>query len=361
MDRISSTSVRVYAVPTDAPEADGTFSWNKTTMVLVELAVGNTQGMGYTYADAATGKVAEHLLREVILSADPFQHPALWAKMQKAVRNLGNRGIAAMAISAIDNALWDLRAKLLNLSLVRLLGAAQESIAVYGSGGFTSYDDRQLQTQLGGWAKQGLFFVKMKVGTHPEDDPRWVQVARKAIGNKIGLFVDANGAYSEKQAIHLAHVFHESNVTWFEEPVSSDNLTGLHLIRSQVPAPMEIAAGEYGYTASYFERMLSAKSVDVLQADATRAQGITGFLAAAALCDAHQVALSAHCAPSIHMHVCCAAPRARHLEFFHDHARIERMFFDGFQEPVNGRMQCDVSRPGLGLTLKEKDVQQFAV
>jgi L-alanine-DL-glutamate epimerase-like enolase superfamily enzyme len=362
VEKISSTAVRVYTIPTDAPEADGTFSWNSTTMVLVELVVGETRGIGYTYADTATAKVAEHLLKEIISSADPFRHPALWTKMQMAVRNLGNRGIAAMAISAIDNALWDLRAKLLNVSLVQLLGAAREGIPVYGSGGFTTYDDRQLQSQLGGWAEQGLFFVKMKIGTHPEDDPRRVQVARHAIGKQVQLFVDANGAYTAKQAIHLAQVFHEeSNVTWFEEPVSSDDLIGLNLIRNHVPVPMEVAAGEYGYTIPYFENMVSARSVDVLQADATRAQGITGFLGAAAVCEAHQMALSAHCAPSIHMHVCCAVPRARHLEFFHDHVRIERMFFDGFCEPREGKMFPDWSRPGLGLELKQKDAEKFRV
>ena len=361
VDSISSTPVRVYTVPTDAPEADGTISWDSTTMVLVELKVGEVRGIGYTYADGATGKVAEHLLKTIVNSADPFHHSALWMKMQQSVRNLGNRGIAAMAISAIDNALWDLRAKLLHISLVQLLGAARESIAVYGSGGFTSYDDRQLQSQLGGWAAQGLPFVKMKVGTHPEDDPRRVQVARSAIGDNVQLFVDANGAYTAKQAIQLAEVFHDSNVTWFEEPVSSDDLYGLRFVRSHVPAPIEVAAGEYGYTMPYFENMLAAQSVDVMQADATRAQGITGFLAAAAVCDAHQIALSAHCAPSIHVHPCCAVPRARHLEFFHDHARIERMFFDGFYEPRDGHMFPDWSRPGFGLELKEKDAAKFLI
>ena len=281
--------------------------------------------------------------------------------MQRSVRNIGNRGIAAMAISAIDIALWDLRARLLHVPLVQLLGAARQSIAAYGSGGFTSYNDRQLQSQLGGWAEQGFPFVKMKVGTHPEDDPRRVRVARGTIGDKVQLFVDANGAYTAKQAIHLAEVFHASNVTWFEEPVSSDDLAGLHFVRSHVPVPIEVAAGDYGYAAPYFENMLAAKSVDVQQADATRAQGITGFLAAAAVCDAHQIALSAHCAPSIHMHACCAVSRARHLEFFHDHARIERMFFDGFCEPRQGHMFPDWSRPGLGLELKEKDAKKFLI
>lgn len=361
VESISNSTVRVYTVPTDAPEADGTIAWDSTTMVLVELVVGDVRGVGYTYADAATAKVAQHLLDTIVVSADPFQHPALWLQMQRSVRNLGNRGIAAMAISAIDVALWDLCAKLMHVPLIQLLGAARESIAAYGSGGFTCYKDRQLQSQLGGWAENGFPFVKMKVGTHPNDDPRRVQLARSAIGDKVQLFVDANGAYTAKQALHLAEVFHSYNVTWFEEPVSSDDLAGLHFVRSHVPPPMEVAAGEYGYTVPYFENMLAAKSVDVQQADATRAQGITGFLAAAAVCDAHQIALSAHCAPSIHMHACCAVPRVRHLEFFHDHARIERMFFDGFCEPRQGHMFPDWSRPGLGLELKEKDAEKFLV
>jgi L-alanine-DL-glutamate epimerase-like enolase superfamily enzyme len=361
VSKISKSSIRVFTVPTDAPEADGTLAWDSTTMVLVELHAGSARGLGYTYADAATAKAAQHLLQHTLHGKDPFDHAAVWMQMQIAVRNLGNRGIAAMAISAIDVALWDLRARLLKLPLVHLLGQAHPSIEAYGSGGFTSYNDGQLTDQLGGWAQQGFHAVKMKVGTHPQDDPRRVHVARKAIGDQPALYVDGNGAYSVKQAIHLAEIFHESGVIWFEEPVSSDDLPGLRRVRDHAPAPMDIAAGEYGYTVPYFERMLAAEAVDVQQADATRAQGITGFLRANALCDAHQLPLSAHCAPSIHVHACCAATRARNLEFFHDHARIERMFFDGFCEPKNGRMSPDLSRPGLGLELKEKDAERFLV
>ena len=279
--------------------------------------------------------------------------------MQRSVRNLGNRGIAAMAISAIDVALWDLRAKLLNVSLVQLLGAARESIAAYGSGGFTSYDDRQLQSQLGGWAKQGFPFVKMKVGTHPEDDPRRVQVARSAIGDNVQLFVDANGAYTAKQAIHLAEIFHDSNVTWFEEPVSSDDLAGLHFVRSHVPPPwkslLASTATPFPTLKICWRRKVSTCSRPMprvpraLQAFWRRPRSATH--------------IKSHCPhialPAFTCIACCAVPRARHLEFFHDHARIERMFFDGFCEPRQGHMFPDWSRPGLGLELKEKDADQF--
>jgi L-alanine-DL-glutamate epimerase-like enolase superfamily enzyme len=359
--KITAAEVRVYRIPTDAPEADGTYSWDQTTMILVELASGSTKGIGYTYGAEAVATVAHTLLEKVVKGKDAWRHAAILSEMRGKVRNDGETGICAMAISAIDNALWDLRARLLGVPLVNLLGRVRECIPVYGSGGFTSYSDAQLTGQLGGWAKDRFKMVKMKVGTDPEDDPRRVRVARQAIGSEVELFVDANGAYAVMQALQLAGQFAEQGVRWFEEPVSADNLTGLREVRQRIPPGMDVAAGEYGYTAWYHKRMLEAEAVTVLQADATRCGGISGFLDAAALCWAANVPLSAHCAPSMHLHVCCAVPRAVHMEFFHDHARIERMFFDGFCEPRHGCMTPDLSRAGHGLTLKEKDAAKFRV
>jgi L-alanine-DL-glutamate epimerase-like enolase superfamily enzyme len=360
--KITATKVQVYTVPTDAPEADGTFAWTSTTMVLVTIDAGDKSGIGYTYADEATGKLVKTLLEKVIDGRPAFDHGAILQSLYHQVRNSGETGIASMAISAIDNALWDLRARLLDTSLVDLLGTVRSGIPVYGSGGFTSYDDERLTEQLGGWAEEGFSMVKMKVGTHPEDDVRRVKVARKAIGEATELFVDANGAYTVTQALAMGQAFADaSNVHWFEEPVSSDNLTGLCQVRARAPLGMDIAAGEYGYTAWYFDRMLRANAVTVLQADATRCGGISGFLNAGALCWATNVPLSSHCGPSMHVHVCCTVPRAIHMEFFHDHVRIERMFFDGFCEPVEGVMSPDRTRPGMGLTLKEKDAKPYLI
>jgi L-alanine-DL-glutamate epimerase-like enolase superfamily enzyme len=233
-------------------------------------------------------------------------------------------------------------------------------VPIYGSGGFTSYSREQLTGQLSRWVEEdGCSWVKMKVGTEPERDPLRVKTARAAVGS-AGLFVDANGAYARKQALDFAERFTEFDVSWFEEPVSSDDLEGLRLMRDRAPAHMEIAAGEYGYEPFYFRRMLEAGAVDVLQADATRCCGITGFLRAAALADAHAIPLSAHTAPALHLHACCAAPRLRHIEWFHDHVRIEHMLFDGAPIPKNGMISPDLSRPGLGLEFKRKDAERFA-
>jgi len=123
---------------------------------------------------------------------------------------------------------------------------------------------------------------------------------------------------------------------------------------------MEIAAGEYGFDEYYFRRMLEAGAVDVLQADATRCEGITGFMIAGVLAESFQIPFSAHTSPSVHLHPCCAQPAFRHIEHFHDHARIEQMFFDGAAMPVDGFLAPDMSRPGIGLELKRKDAQRFA-
>lgn len=278
--------------------------------------------------------------------------------MVGAIRNLGRPGIASMAIAAVDSALWDLKARLLGLPLVRLLGMARASVPVYGSGGFTSYSVDRLQRQLGNWVEQGITRVKMKIGSDPAADLERVQAAREAIGRKSELFVDANGAYDRKQALDLARRFAAVNVSWFEEPVTSDDLEGLRLVRDRAPAGMEIAAGEYGYDLPYFRRMLEAGAVDVLQADASRCAGITGFLSVAALCQAHSLPLSAHTATALHLALGCSATPVRHLEYFHDHVRIEKMLFDGVVEPRGGRIHPDLTRPGLGLELRRADAER---
>jgi L-alanine-DL-glutamate epimerase-like enolase superfamily enzyme len=353
--------VNAYKIPTDLPEADGTIAWNSTTLVCVHVGASGKVGMGYTYADISTARLIHDALAPVIREHDAMAVPAAWIAMVRKIRNLGRPGIASMAIAAVDAALWDLKARLLDLPLVTLLGAVRDSAPVYGSGGFTSYTIDQLQKQLAAWVAEGIPRVKMKIGAHPEQDVDRVRAARKAIGAEAALFVDANGAYDRKHALAFAERFAESKVSWFEEPVSADDLEGLHLLRNRGPSGMEIAAGEYGYDLPYFRCMLEAKAVDVLQADASRCAGITGFLQTAALCTARSLPLSAHCAPSLHAHVCCATLPLRHLEYFHDHARIERMLFDGFRAPVAGAIAPDLSRPGMGLELKEADAHAFAV
>jgi L-alanine-DL-glutamate epimerase-like enolase superfamily enzyme len=358
---VASVEAAAYTIPTDAPESDGTLAWDSTTLVVATATAAGERGIGYTYSGPAAAQVITGTLAGVVEGRDATTPAASWAAMQHAVRNLGRPGLVATAISAVDIALWDLAARLADVPMALAAGAVHDATPIYGSGGFTSYDDDRLAGQLSGWAEAGIPRVKMKVGRDPGHDQHRLDVARDAIGRDVELYVDANGAYTRKQALDFAERFRECGVTWFEEPVSSDDLNGLRLIRDRTPAGMEIAAGEYGYDAPYFRRMLAHGSVDVLQADATRCAGATGFLEAAALCHSFGLPFSAHTAPSLHAHLCCGALGAKNVEYFYDHARIERMFFDGAIQAENGLLRPDLGRPGFGLELKSQDVEKYRV
>jgi L-alanine-DL-glutamate epimerase-like enolase superfamily enzyme len=356
---VEEVAVSAYEVPTGEPESDGTFEWDSTTIVVVEARAGGTTGLGYTYGDAAVGTLIRSKLVDVVSGADALSPPSAWADMQSALRNVGQPGVGAMAVSAVDIALWDLKARLLDVPLADALPRFHSRVPVYGSGGFTSYSLERIASQLEGWAEQGIPRVKIKVGREPAADPARVEAARRAIGTAPELMVDANGAYERKQALWWAERFRDWDVSYLEEPVSSDDLEGLRLIRERGPAGMAIAAGEYGWDLPYFQRMLDARAVDILQADVTRCGGITALIRVDGLCRARSLPFSAHCAPAVSAHACCAMESLKHLEYFHDHVRLEGMLFDGTLAPVDGYLEPDRSRPGLGLELRRSDAKGF--
>jgi L-alanine-DL-glutamate epimerase-like enolase superfamily enzyme len=354
--RVDRVDVGAYTIPTDKPEQDGTLDWDSTTIIVVEVHAGGETGLGWTYGPDAIANLIGSKLRSVVEHRSALDVQGIWAEMNGALRQAGQIGVAAMAISAVDVALWDLKARLLDVPLCSLLGRYHEGVAVYGSGGFTSYSNDELQEQLAGWVEQGIPRVKMKVGRG--GDVARVRAAREAISYEPELFVDANGAYTPREAMAIAQAFGELGVSWFEEPVSSDDLAGLEQVRDRTPAGMEVAAGEYGWDIFYFERMIG--SVDVLQADVTRCAGITGLLRVDALCKARCLPFSGHCAPGIHAHACTAMETVVHLEYFHDHVRIESMLFDGTLEPDGGMLKPDLSRPGLGLEFKRAEAERYS-
>lgn len=358
---IDSVEAAAYTVPTDQPEADGTLEWDSTTIVIASVCSGGQTGIGYTYAHRGTALVIVDALRDALLGGCPFDIPGLWTSMYRSIRNIGRPGMGLMAIAAVDHALWDLKGRLLGRSVIDLFGHARPSVSVYGSGGFTSYSLKCLQQQLSGWVEQGIPQVKMKVGTNPAVDPARVHAARKAIGVNARLMVDANGGYTRKQALALAEEFAGQGVCWFEEPRPSHDLQGLRLIRDRAPAGMDITAGEYGWGDGYFNDMLQAGAVDVVQIDSSRCGGFTGFLRCAAVARSFGIPVSAHCAPHLHAHVCSAIPQLEHVEYFHDHVRIESMFFDGLPVLKDGALHVDRDRPGLGMELKHQDVEGFRV
>ncbi|HLE00460.1 MAG TPA: enolase C-terminal domain-like protein [Bdellovibrionota bacterium] len=360
---ISGFRTSFYEIPTVTHlEADATLSWTKTMFVVVEAESAGKMGLGYAYATRAAAELIHATLAKQVIGAPVFDIPAIRQKLIRVIRDHGRSGIAATAISMIDSALWDLKARILDLPLASVLGQVRSGVPVYGSGGFTSFSLDELERHFEGWIAMGLTRVKMKVGGDPEGgaDLERVRLVRNAIGIGPELFVDADGVYRPKRAMEMAERFSDFGVSWFEEPVSSEDLTGLRALRERAPFGIEIAAGEYGYDHGYFLRMLQSGSVDVLQADATRCGGFSGFLEIGALCEAFGVPLSANGAPSLHLHVCAAVNRVRNLEYSYDHVGIEKMLFDGFIEPQDGLLYPDLSRPGLGIELKKSDALRFA-
>ena len=358
---VESIEVSAYTIPTDAPESDGTLEWDSTTIVVVEAHGGGETGLGYTYGPRAVAVLVDDLLADVVEGEDAGAPAAVWAVVGARLRNAGRPGMGFMAVSALDVALWDLKARLLELPLVDVLPRAHDAVPVYGSGGFCSYSLERLREQLGGWVAEGLARVKMKVGREPSEDAARLDAAREAIGWDTELLVDANGAFSRKKALAWAERYvRDWDVRWFEEPVSSADFEGLRLLRDRAPGGLEIAAGEYAFVPADFRNLLEHGCVDCLQADVTRCGGITGLLAVSGLAAAHGLEVSGHCAPQISAHALCAVQNLRHLEYFHDHVRVERMLFDGVLEPTGGELRPDRSRAGHGLELRRADAERYA-
>ncbi|MEZ4334747.1 MAG: enolase C-terminal domain-like protein [Myxococcota bacterium] len=357
--------VTACTFPTDGPdgeETDGTLAWRATTIVIVELESGGQRGLGYTYGDVSTAHFLESKLVPIVLGRDPSDVPSLWHAMFEAIRNAGRPGLGAMAVSAVDVALWDLQARRLGMPLFRLLGPFRERTPVYGSGGFCNYSEARLVEQLTDWVAQGIPRVKLKTSRDPARDPARLRAVRGALGDGPTLMTDANGALDRKAGLYWAQRFRaEWDVAWLEEPVSSEDRAGLRLIRDQAPPGLEIAAGEYGYVLRDFADLLEAGAVDCLQADVTRCGGITGLRQVAGLCAAHAIDLSAHCAPAVSSHAFCAVERLRHVEYFHDHVRLEHRLFEGLPTLRDGALVPDPTRPGLGLALAERAAEPWVV
>lgn len=354
MPIVERLDTAVYVVPLEEPESDGTLTWDATTVVTVHATGGGATGLGFSYATGACAPLIREVLAPAVVGREALDVPGAWSEMVRAIRNIGRAGVASMAIAAVDVALWDLKAKLLGLPLCTVLGRCRDAAPVYGSGGFTSFSEQHLLDQLTGWVEQGIPRVKMKIGTgwgtEVDRDVERIRAVRRAIGDGVELFVDANGAYQRKQAVRVARRVRDVGVTWFEEPVSSDDLEGLSEVRSLVDP--DVAAGEYGYDLAYFSRMAGAGAVDVLQADVSRCAGITEWMRAAGVAAGHGLQISGHCAQQLHLHPACAVQNLRHLEYFADHERVDALLFDGVVVPRDGELAPDLSRVGHGLELR---------
>ncbi len=348
---ITGVHTGVYTFPTPSPEADGTLRWDATTAVAVTLEAGGERGLGWTYSSAAAAAVIGDKLAGAIHGQCAFDTAGNWAAMQRAGRNLGTKGLVMQALSAVDIAGWDLKARLLGVSLTSLFGRCRAEVPIYGSGGFTTLTDAELEQQVDWWRSVGCTMMKIKIGeswgTCVERDLDRVHVLRDLAGAHAELMVDANGGYSAGQARRVGAALDDLGVVWFEEPVSSDDTEGLAVVRAALRC--DVAAGEYA--ADLYDVRTLLPVVDCLQLDVTRCGGYTGWLRAAALAQAHNLQVSGHCAPSLHACVAAAVPNLRHVEWFADHARLEPLLADGLPVARAGALHPDPTSLGHGMRL----------
>ncbi|MFT4081777.1 MAG: enolase C-terminal domain-like protein [Nocardioides sp.] len=358
--QVEEVSTSAYTIPTDTPEADGTFAWRSTTMVCVELTAAGCTGLGWTYAPAPCAGLIAQTLAPRLIGLPAFAIPRCVRVMSTAIRDFGQVGLASYAESAVDVALWDLKARLLDVPLAALLGLVHDEVAVYGSGGFVTYDTATMTAQLRGWLEAGMGAVKIKIGERGGGNVRRdlarVGEAKQVLGD-AALFVDANGGYRRKQAIQVGRSLEAYDVAWFEEPVTSDDKEGL--ARASTSLDLDVAAGEYADDVYEMRRLCEV--VDCLQVDVTRCGGITGWLRAAAIASSYGLDVSGHCAPHAHLAAAAATQNVRHLEWFHDHARIECRFLDGAEDPQLGRLRARSPSIGHGYRLKEPDLAPYRV
>lgn len=349
MGVIDGIEAEARTIATDGPESDGTLEWEDTTIVLVRVLADGENGLGYTYADRSVAGLIEGRLGPILKGRDVMATAASWSAMRAALRNAGQAGAGAMALSAVDLALHDLKARLLGVPVAQLLGRARAAVPIYASGGFCSWDQGRLRQWCAARACAGA--VKIKVGREPRRDVERLEVARAAAPG-AELMVDANGAYATvAEAVRWTEALAAAGACWMEEPLSSDDLDGLRRVRERAPAGVAIAAGEYCWSALDARRLLEAGAVDVLQLDVTRCGGLTGALTIDALACAHGVPTSLHCAPAASVHAAVAMQTAAHLEHFHDHVRVEDAVFASPPRP-DGGLLAPPDRPGLGLELR---------
>jgi L-alanine-DL-glutamate epimerase-like enolase superfamily enzyme len=348
---IEHVAVDCFRFPTPAPESDGTLTWDATTAVTVELAADGVAGLGWTYSSPAAVAVVETHLRPLLMGHRCADIAALWASMRAECRNIGTKGLVMQAISAVDIALWDLEARMLGTSLAGLFGRVRDRVPVYGSGGFTSADDQELSDDIAHWRAAGCESMKIKIGRDNGGSIQWdlnrIALFHELAGGGVQLMVDANGAYTVGQAMRVGAELDRHGVCWFEEPVTSDDEAGLATVRSDLRC--DVTAGEYVSDIADATRLVRA--VDCLQLDVTRCGGYTGFLRSAAVARAHEVPVSAHCAPALHAPVAAAIPVLRHIEWFKDHECLEPLLVDGVPVVKDGTIDVPIDCEGHGMSL----------
>lgn len=356
--KIQRVTATLVASPVVYGFKDATRSVETVGMCVVEVTTNQgLTGIGVTYHEVG-GESIKSLIdcyyAPKIIGRSPFETEVIWEELFHYARGVGRKGLSFCALSAVDIALWDLKGKILNMPLYKLLGGKKKSVPIYASGGWTSYTDDELVDEALEMVSRGYKAIKLKVGVdggrNVNADIRRCKKVREAIGPDIEFYVDANNAFHAADAIYLGNSIREYGVTLFEEPVFADDIPGLAKFASSCDIPL--GTGEHEYTKFGARDLLIHNAVDYLQMDATRCGGYTEMLKVAALSQAWNIALAPHAMEYVHMHIVSAMPNAMFLERLFLFEDITHRVFVDAPKPVAGMLEIPDS-PGLGLTLNQ--------
>ena len=304
------------------PIHNGLFTYSEACIGLVEIDTDEgITGYGLT-TDPLIGNgnliISETIrtLAPVILGKDPLRHELIWGDLWRP-KLIGRRGLTTRAISAVDIALWDIKAKAAGLPLHVLLGGYRERIPGYVAGGY--YEEgkgiEELQEEVSGYVKLGAGAIKMKIGgMRIREDTERVAAVRDAVGPDIDILLDANGAYTVFDAVKVARALEPLDIFWFEEPIHPEDYDGLARVAGSTTIP--IAAGENEYTKHGFRDLIERGGVSILNADAQILGGITEFMKVAAIAQAHNIPIAPHGHPHIHTPLVAAIPNGLVIEYY---------------------------------------------
>lgn len=354
--KIADVKVHLVSGPIKGSFADATRTVEKVGFLIVRVLTDTgLEGIGITYHEVGGEATKDLILRAIypkIMGRDPLQTEEIQKDLIPYMRGVGRKGLMFCALSAVDIALWDLKGKIVDLPLFRLLGGNKTEVPVYASGGWTTYSDDELVEEVKGMVAQGYKMVKYKVGVEAGQninrDVRRVAKVREAIGPNIAMTLDANNCWDAATAVQFANRVAEYDIMWLEEPVPADDIPGLSRFRRGTDIPL--ATGEHEYTKFGIRDLLLNEAADIVQADGARAGGYTEMLKIAAMTQAWNVKFAPHAMENIQSHLVSAIPNAIFLERLLMFEDLTAQVFKDVPKPINGMMPI-LESPGLGLTL----------
>lgn len=366
--RITDVESFAISIPLREPVAFATREVDARDHAIVRVHTDEgAVGVGYTLGYDASELIAdavEQLLADVVLGENPHDTGRLWREMFDGTVQVGRKGLLLRAISIVDIALWDLKAKDAGLPLSQYLGAVRESVPAYASGGY--YRDGKglsgLREEMQRYVDCGHDTVKLKIGgLAPEKEVERVRAVRETIGDSRALLLDANGAWSDKQAaVSACRRYGDYDPYFIEEPVMPDAME----LMAQVNAGLDyaVAAGELESTRYGFADLLRTGAVDVVQPDATIVGGITEWLRVARTAASHDVPVVPHYNWDLHVHLVAAAETGRMVEYFYRDQDV-KVFDDVLAHtmvPQEGSL-TPPDRPGHGVVLDDDRIAEFRV